>query len=390
MQLADQLSKRVYAEGSAVLKEQANYAAPTFSKIKKSTKKISASGVFDAILRASNESGQSIDEAGTWTEPDGLTTPQPFVQPKRYVTPFELSVSAIELSETNAQSFAPNVDAMIKDAFRVGYSDLNRMSVGKGTGQITLANGAGAAVTTLIVDNAISFRQGMRIDSYFAGVLEISNAQITNVNYVTNTLTLATAQTWTDNTIIVRRGAGVPTASREIMGLQGICDTTAFSATFEGIASTGIWQGNVVPAGSVNISQDLLLRTYNRARAIGNGDPNFLISQYGQYRNFQSTELQKTRYADQEVKAGAIVVKWQNLTWMIDKDYDLNEVGLYDLENVERFETKDLHIANPDGKDMIRLSRQDAIGGYLRYEGNIGSWKRNAHARLTELTEPSL
>jgi hypothetical protein len=63
---------------------------------------------------------------------------------------------------------------------------------------------------------------------------------------------------------------------------------------------------------------------------------------------------------------------------------------MYDLDNLEKFQTKDLHIMDTDGSSVIRLSRQDAVGGYLRYQGNLGTWARNKHGRLTGLVEPAL
>ena len=385
--------KRVYPVGAKVLIEQQNMAAPTFSKIKVSKIKPSAAGVYNAVTMSNNESGINISPAGTWAAPEAINVQQPTITPKTYVTPFEIDVGAIELSETNAQAFAPNLDMQMKNNFSVGYSDLNRQILGKGNGQMTLANGAGVATATLVVDNALVFRRGMYIEGWTGATLEIASVRINAVNPTTNTLTLAAVRTWSDNAIITRTGArDVTGASTELMGVQGVADTTAYSTTFEGlaVASNPEWIGNVVDAGGASVSQGLLLKTYNRIKAIGNGKPNLLISQFGQSLTFQGTELNKTRYEAGEVKAGATILKWQDLDWVIEKDYDIGEVGMYDLDNLEKFQTKDLHIMDTDGSSVIRLSRQDAVGGYLRYQGNLGTWARNKHGRLTGLVEPAL
>lgn len=60
----------------------------------------------------------------------------------------------------------------------------------------TLANGAGTTSTTLIVDDASLFLVG---DPIYVGATATT---VSAINYTTNTITLAAAATWTDNSTV--------------------------------------------------------------------------------------------------------------------------------------------------------------------------------------------
>lgn len=390
----DGIFKRNYNTGSQVFEEQQNLFAYSWTKFKVSPLKPTPQGVFSPVTMSGNENGGAINESEGFQTPASMNPVQAQVLAKLIVWPFYLTGTSIELSESNKQAFASSIDAQQKDNLGRMMSDLNRQSLGKGTGQLSLANGAGVAAVTMTVDNPLPFRRGMVIDGYqtIGGVQDINGAVIASVNYATSQITFTLAQTWADNLILVKRNvqSGAPVGGKELSGLQAICDTTAFSTTFEGItvATNPEWIGNVVSAGVAPVSQDLLQKAYNRGRAIGGNKPNFLISNYGQPRVFLNTELQKTRFEPSKVEGGATVLKWMDMEWLIDKDYDLNEVGMFDLNYVEKFQTRDVHLADYTGSTLYQVVGSDMVGGYYRYQGNMGTWKRNAHTRLVDLTEP--
>lgn len=393
----DAIFKRNYDTGSQVFVAQQNLKTYTWNKIKVSPIKPTPQGIFMPVGMTGNEQGGAINEDQGFDDPGTYNPIQPQILSKLVVWPFQVTGTAIELSESNKQAFAAALDAQQKDNLARMFSDLNRQINGKGTGQISLANGAGGAVTALVVDNPFPFRRGMKIDAYvtLGGAKEIDGIEITAVNYDTSTLTLASAQTWSDNAIIVKKGIrdGVPSGAigKELTGLQAICDTTVFSTTFEGVAVSANpeWQGNTPSAGTAPVSQDNLQRAHNRGALVGGSDPNYMISNYGQARTFLNTELQKTRYEPAEVKGGHTVLKWNNMEWLIDKDYDLNEVGMYDLNYVQKFQTKDPHLSSLSGLTLYQVDGFDKVGGYYSYYGDTGTWKRNAHTRLIDLTEPT-
>jgi hypothetical protein len=394
----DAIFKRNYDTGSEVFASQQNLKAFFWNKIKVSPLKPTPQGIYMPVTMSGNENGGAQNEDESFEDPGTMNPQQPSIKSKLVTWPFQVTGTAIELSESNKQAFAAALHAQQKDNLNRMFSDLNRQSLGKGTGQLSLANGSGSGVTALIVDNPFPFRRGMKIDAFasLGGAKEIDGVQITAVNYTTSTLTLAVASTWSDNAIIVKKGKrdGVLSGAigKELTGTQAICDTTVFSTTFQGlaVASNPEWQGNVVSAGTAPVSHDFLHRVLNRARIVGGGDPDTLISNYGQARVFLGSELTKTRYEPGSVKAGATVLKWMDLEWLIDKDYDFNEVGMYDSEYIQKFQTREPHLSKLTGLTLYQVGGFDKVGGYYSYYGDMGSWKRNANARGTDLTEPAI
>jgi hypothetical protein len=104
---------------------------------------------------------------------------------------------------------------------------------------------------------------------------------------------------------------------------------------------------------------------------------------------FLNSELQKVRYEPAVVKGGATVLKWMDMEWLYDKDYDINEVGMYDLEHVEKLQTREMFLADYSGNTAYQVVGYDQIGMYYKYVANLATDKRNAHGRLTQLTEPT-
>lgn len=393
----DGIFKRNYDEGSEVLIAQQNLAAPSWKRFSVSPIKPTPQGIFMPVTMSGNENGGAINEDEAFQNPGSLNPIQPQITAKRTVWNFEITGTAIELSETNKQAFVQAMDAQQKDNMRRMLSDLNRQCLGTGIGQMALVTVAAlAGATTLTVSNTLLFRRGMQIDAWTAvGGTKEATFTVTAVNYGAGTISVtALPANVSINDILVKKGIldGAPADGKELSGVQKIVDTTTFGTSFENVAvaTNPEWQGNVIDGLTSPVSQDLLQKTWNRNFLVGNSEANFLISNKGQQRTFLNTELQKTRYEPGEVKGGATVLKWQDMEWVADKDYPLNELAMLDTKHIEKFQTKDVHLAQHTGSTLYQKTGFDAVAGYYIYYGNMGSWKRNAHARLINLTEPTL
>lgn len=396
--------KQVYHEGSDVYIKQQNLNCPFSSKISVAPEKPSVEGVFNAITIRGNEVGSAIYETESFQQAGYRITAKPKIPVRLYVKPFEVSGSVIRLSASNKQAFAKEADSIIQDTMARGMSDIEYYFTGIGTGQVTLANGAGSGATSLIVDDVLPFRANMFIDVWtsLGGTQEVANVQITNVNPSTNTLTLATAQTWSDNSIVSRAfditasvtslaTAKVPT------GIQGIVDTTTYSTTFEGISVSTYneWQANVISASGAPVSQDALSRLYNRLFVIGGGTPTKLASNVDQSRVFKNSELQKVHYVAQDIKAGTAKngekqgMYWGDLEWEVYKTFPVGQLFMLDMETIKKYQVAELALSDLPGYTMYQKNNQDVVGGYFVYQGNLGTWKRNANGKITDLAQLS-
>lgn len=389
-------SKEIY-EDEDVLQQQQNLISPFFAKIKKSNKKPSIKGVFDAIIMAGDETGGAINENESFPAPLPVVIQEPSVQSKTCVYPLEISKKLMALASDNKQAFAEAYDTKVMDTRTRAISDINRMSYGTGTGQITLANGA-ATSTSLVVDDPFAFRVGFYIDAFdtIGGTKQIDNIQVTAVNLSTSTLTLASTQTWSDNAIICKAhkmdGVTSQANAKEIMGWRGIADVSTFSTTFEGVNTTTYpsFTGNVIDAASAPISEDFLQRVFNQIAVISGKKPDTLLSNYGQHRVFKNTEIQKTRYEPGKIIAGNTELKWGDLTWIRDHTCPIAEVAQMNLDGLRRFEVYNLRLSDVgNGNTQYQVYGRHQIGSYFEYEGNIGVWRRNDQGRGINLQEPT-
>jgi len=387
--------KRNYDVGSPLFAAQQNLKAASWSRFKPGSIKPSPQGVFIPVMMRGNESVRAYNETEGNVDPQDPLPVQATILTKEIRANFELTGRSIALSKTDSVAFAYTLDATMKDTLSRLMSSCNRQVLGTGTGQITLVDGAVVASTSIVVDNPFLLRANMYIDAWTAvgGTKEASRVKITNINFSTRTITVDTAVTLTDNDLIVMSGVldNAPTEGKEISGLQRICDTTTLGTSFEGISASTYseWQGNVIDAGAVPVSQDLLQRIANRVSWVGDSSPDLLMSAYGQARNFLNTELNKVRYEPAKVEGGHTVLKWNDLTWMIEKDYPLNEVGMYNTEYIERMQIDEPRLASYTGNQLYQKTGFNAIAGYYIWYGNLFTRKRNAHGRLINLTEPT-
>lgn len=389
--------KRNYNDGSDVMVQQQNLYAPYWNKIDVSPLKPSGDGIYNSVVVEGNERGGAIFENQPFFEPDSVIPVQPRIKSKTVQWNFSITGKAIRLSATDKVAFGRLLDEQQKDNMKRMMMDLNRQANGTGTGQISLANGAGVNTTQLVVDDVLPFRIGMRIDLWTAinGVKEVIGVRINAINIDTSTLTLASPQSWSDNDIIVKEmilDGVAPGNFKELNGTQAIADTNVFSTIFEGIDVTQfpVWTGNVIDGGGGPASQDLLLKTSNRINIVGGSTPDILKSNYGQARNYQAQELPKTRYEPTKISGGVVVLKWQNMEWIVDWTYPIGEVAMLSSGHIEKFQTRDMHLSELPGTSLYQVVGTDNIGGYYIYEGDIGTWKRNAHGRLVNLLEPVL
>lgn len=397
----DGIFKRRYDTDSEAFVKQQNLKTFVFPKLKKSSIKPSAQGIFMPVVMSGNESGGAQNEREGFRQIQAMNPVQPQITAKNNFWPCTITEVAVELSKGgNEVAFAEGIDAQQNDDLKRMFSDINRQACGVGMGVMaTVSVAALAGATTVTVSNTLPFRRNMVIDFWTdlpanAGTKQ-ATATVTAVNYLAGTISVSALPANVSlSDIIVKQNIldNPPTDGKELTGLRKMADTTNFGPSYEGVtvASNPEWQGIVTDAGSVPISHDFLQKNKNRLAAIGDSTPNFLISNYGQARNFANTELPKTRYEPAQIKAGYTVLKWGELEWLVDKDWATGEVGMYDLDQVFRFETEPPHLSKLTGSTTYQITGFPMVGWHYTYIGNIGTWKRNSSGRIINLTEPTL
>jgi hypothetical protein len=190
---------------------------------------------------------------------------------------------------------------------------INRQWGGDGTGQLCLANGAGASSTTLTVDTPSTkyLAEGMTIK-----IGSGSSVAISTVDSDTQ-VTLAAARTWSDNDVVKMTDADGNAAS-EMMGMRGFADDGTIVATLQNIArsSNSWWK---TPAAQLNVSVAALaeldmIKIYLNAKTNAVGKPKYAwflsTDQFIKYGSLL-TSMKKTADTKEVLNGG-----WMGLSFM--------------------------------------------------------------------------
>lgn len=389
--------KQVYDSGSQVMAEQQNLYADDFKNITTSSLKLSPSGIQIPLAMSGNESGGAYNESEQFQQVQSELPVRGSITSKYTRWQFAITGAAIDLSASNVQAFVHGLQGQMKGALSRMFSDLNRQVFGTGTGvYTTVAANALATATTITVSSIYPFRRNQIIEFWtaFGGTLVSGGHTVTGVDFVNNQITITPGLAANVNSGYAATKQGLftaaPTDGKEIGGYARMVDTTTVSTSYLGInASTNTeWQANVIDAGAAPVSQDVLQRLYNRICVVGGIKPDYLISNLGQHRVFLGGELQKSRYTNQEIKAGGIKLMWGDLEWKVSKDCQTSTLYMLNKQQINKYQAFEPKIADYDGLKVARRDDMDAVSGYYVYRGNLGTWKRNAHGKLTNLQEP--
>lgn len=191
--------------------------------------------------------------------------------------PTQCSAEAWDTVSNNFTTDPTFTDADLTDPTSTTKPDLTLQAASgaKDAGTyLTLANGAGSASTTLIVDDALYFQDGtwgsslsnVQADWIKVGTVTV---QISSINYATNTITLASAISWADNAEIrlYKKSDGVQVlyGSETDAGAHEYAGETTYTIT---ASKTGDG-GTLTPTGEETVSDGADSVVYSQTPANG-------------------------------------------------------------------------------------------------------------------------
>lgn len=290
---------------------------------------------------------------------------------------------------------------------------LSRQYMGDGSARIAQCNGAGSSTTTMAIDSPYFakpgkkfFKVGQLIDVYTgAGAKEVDSIAITAVD--DNQLTLASAQTWTDDSWIydedvytASEGAGLG----EMMGLEGIIrdtdpPTPNASAGLQGllVANYPEWKATVLSNGGVKreITEDLITQLLDELDDVS--QISVMLTTQGVRRAWAARLAAYKTIPNQKVLWGG----WSGLPFIYDgreipviADKYVPDGYLYALN--EKFlkiytSSKGKEVVWEKGRDGSILQKVASYNQYVA-EGhmfrNLGTGYRKGFGKITDIQEP--
>jgi hypothetical protein len=314
----------------------------------------------------------------------------------------EVDGQLFEQAADNYNSFINVVDNEIKGLKRDLSRDLNRQIYGNGTGTLGVVKTTDAtADPTVDFDNVQWIEPDMVVDLLagtdlvdgtptvlYAGLVVVS------VDEVANTVTFGSNVAVTAGDIIVRASNGLNSFNKELTGLGAIVGAGDSLHGIDG-ATTAVWNSTIKTLGSVGTPGTLTeLNLINLVQSVDKqgGDVDVFLASPGVYNSYWNL-LQGLR---QFVNGAALTGGQRSFTFealgkpiKFVSDYAAPKGTLYALSSKELVinRKKDWSWMDRDGSMWSRVADTDAYEARIDQYSELGTYRRNAHAKLSNIAE---
>lgn len=311
----------------------------------------------------------------------------------------QVTGKAMRAMKSDMGSFVRAVESEMKGVLTDLRSDINRQLFGTSDGVIAAStNGASSNTFTYASGtSAAAIRQisvGMKIDlgdsTPFTDLA--TNRTVTAVTSTTFTFDGAAVDT-TASTKVVRAGnGGSGGAQVEITGLQTIVDS---SGTLFGVdpSSYPSWAATET-AVSGSITENAIEKAIHDVDIAGNGAVKLALTTHGVQRAYSALLTSLKRFnTPLELKGGykgiAIAAggEYGELALKTEKDCPTGVMFGLDTENLVEHMSCDWEWMDDDGSVLSRVPNRDAYEAVLYKENELTTPERNAHFKLTGITE---
>jgi hypothetical protein len=400
---ASEAIKLVYGD----LHEQLRDKNPALQLIESSAANITQNGkevIFDTHIGRN----QGIGARGV-REKLPVAGAQKYKQAHLYLTnlygSIEVDGQLFEQASENYQSFINVVDNEIKGLRKDLANDLNRQVYGDGSGKLAVVT-AQPSSSTLTVDTDHYLQVGMTFDVVdpTTGVKQQSGAasslEITAINEATNVITVSgTLGTFNTNIsagdFLVRSSNGVNSFGKEWTGLGAIVKATGELHEIDP-ADYPVWSATEVALGTPGTATGALteLALINLVQKVDKqgGDVDVILASPGvfnAYWDLLQGLRQFTNGATLEGGQRAFSFDAVGKPIKFVSDYAAPPSTLYALSSKEIVvnRKRDWAWMDRDGSMWSRVADTDAYEARYYQYSQLGTYRRNAHAVLSNITE---
>ncbi len=308
----------------------------------------------------------------------------------------EVDGQLFEQAAEDYQAFINVVDNEIKGLRRDLAVDMNRQIYGDGSGKIAVVKTANTADTTVEFDSVHWVEYGMIVDILSAdGATQKANeVEVVSVNTATNVVTFNTNVTCAVGDVIVRASNTANSFGKELTGLAKIVSATGALHEIDP-ADTPVWAATEVTLGSVGTPGTLteldLISLVQKVDKQGGDVDVFLASPgvYNAYWNLLQSFRQFTNTAALTGGQRSFTFEALGKPIRFVSDYAAPKGTLYALSSKELVmnQKKDWSWMDRDGSMWSRVADTDAYEARYYLYAELGTYRRNAHAKLSNIAE---
>jgi hypothetical protein len=308
----------------------------------------------------------------------------------------EVDGQLFEQAAEDYQAFINVVDNEIKGLRRDLAVDMNRQIYGDGSGTIAVVADAATASTTVEFDSAHYVDYGMIVDILSAnGATQKANeVEVVSVDTATNIVTFGSAVTVVAGDIIVRASNSTNSYGKELTGLAKIVSATGELHEIDP-DDVPVWASTEVTLGTSGTPGTLteldLISLVQKVDKQGGDVDVFLASPgvYNAYWNLLQSFRQFTNTAALTGGQRSFTFEALGKPIRFVSDYAAPKGTLYALSSKELVmnQKKDWSWMDRDGSMWSRVADTDAYEARYYLYAELGTYRRNAHAKLSNIAE---
>jgi hypothetical protein len=314
----------------------------------------------------------------------------------------EVDGQLFEQAADNYNSFINVVDNEIKGLKRDLSRDLNRQIYGDGTGTLGVVKTTDSTADTSVDFDDVHWIEPDMVVDLLDGTdltdgtptVKYTGITVVSVNETTNVVIFDTAVAVVAGDIIVRASNTGNSFNKELTGLGKIVGSGDSLHGIDG-ATTAVWNSTIKTLGSVGTPGTLTeLNLINLVQSVDKqgGDVDVFLASpgvYNAYWNLLQGMRQFTNGAGLTGGQRSFTFEALGKPIKFVSDYAAPKGTLYALSSKEIVinRKKDWAWMDRDGSMWSRVADTDAYEARLYQYSEIGTYRRNAHAKLSNIAE---
>ncbi len=302
-----------------------------------------------------------------------------------------LTGQLIRLAEENHQAFTSGMDLemeglkndLARDENRIAYGHLDA-AVASGILAKVTANSTG---TTITVDSTQYIEEDMVLDISAAGT-PVSGGTAVVVTSVPSATTFVVS-TSVAGAVIGNYVSRTGNYNLEPNGLNKIVDSTG---TVHGLdpSTTPTWASQE-DGSTTSLTELAMIGMADNIKKAGGGKPSVIFASLGVRRAYWNLMTSLRRYNEPKEWTGGLVglafMHDTEIPVIADRDTPAKSMFFLDESELTIYRDKDWYWEDIDGAVLKWVQDYDAFDGLMKQYWQIGTHKRNAHGKFTNLTE---
>lgn len=304
-----------------------------------------------------------------------------------------LTGQLIELAETDRQAFTSSMDLemdglkddLLKDENRIAYGHIDAATASGIKAKLT----ATSTGTTITVDSTWHLDEGMVIDITAAGT-PVSGGTAVTITGITSdtTFTVGTAVAGATTGNYVSRTGDY---NQEPTGLNKIVAATGALHQLDP-ATTPKW-ASVVDSTTTSLTELAMIKEMDAIRRSGGKIPSAIFASLGVRAAYWNLMTSLRRYNEPKTFPGGLtglsfMYGEKDLPVVADPDTPAKNMFFLTESELKIWQSKDWRWEDKDNSVLKWVTDYDAFEGFMKKYWQLGTHQRNAHGKMTNITEP--